>query len=603
MIQRKLAETVTKERAETWQMQGMKTHSINNQRNIRRTKQGTRMHQPLQPTEMYLPDLDNTPLSQALKNGLDWGMEDEVMVECPKLKQYFGVDTLLVQRTSGRICLHTKDEDKTFPISCSKTKFPIPLLRKALEGAEQQRATPKDLPGEDWPWKIKTILRRMELDSRLDAYAELVSRYARNSVSLQHVHMVSRGSTDGYYKVAKYEIQGRKISNRMDVILAIMMQDNAYREQANIKTYPTPTTNPVNQLITSPVEADKIAEAAQREADNIMAIAFPSGPEPPLAAIDAIASQTAQSVPPTAPSASTATKVTDCLDRRRQPRPTSPAFMMNAIPDNQPGPTTNPLLIVNTGQDGNTNSFTTPTLLTNCQNRQGNRNLVAFENTIPETDKQINARLIEIANQGSSLETMVTSHPDHHIPYRRQYTNHGENQYQSTYNNQNRSYNNNYNQNYRQTWENHSNRTCNNCGRKGHIAKYSTKTSFWCQWCHTATHDTQACRSKPRSSTPMESPSAGSYHPTQSPTQHNTSNHQPVPTHTTQPSLAPSGGEEWAKLLVTCMEEQEYNNREIENRKTYLENIEVYEGKSASHGSTNYNKQSRARIPHLELLS
>ena len=46
----------------------------------------------------------------------------------------------------------------------------------------------------------------MELDSRLDAYAELVSRYARNSISLEHVHMVSRGSTDGYYKVAKYEI-------------------------------------------------------------------------------------------------------------------------------------------------------------------------------------------------------------------------------------------------------------------------------------------------------------------------------------------------------------------------------------------------------------
>ena len=51
--------------------------------------------------EMYLPDLDNTPLSQALKNGLDWGLEDEVMVECPKLKQYFGVDTFLVQRISG----------------------------------------------------------------------------------------------------------------------------------------------------------------------------------------------------------------------------------------------------------------------------------------------------------------------------------------------------------------------------------------------------------------------------------------------------------------------------------------------------------------------
>ena len=231
----------------------------------------------------------------------------------------------------------------------------------------------------------------------------------------------------------------------MDEILAIMMQDNAYREQAKIKTCPTPTTNPVNQLITSPVEADKIAEAAQREADNIMAIAFPSGPEPLLATIDTVTTQTAQSVPPTVPLATTVTMATDRLDGRRQLIPTSPAFMWNTIPDNWPGPTTKPLLMVNTGQDGNTNSFITPTLVNNRQNRQGNGNTIAFENTIPETDKQINARLIEIANRGPSLETTATSHLDCHIPDRCQYTNHREHQYQSTYTNQNRSYNNNYN--------------------------------------------------------------------------------------------------------------------------------------------------------------
>ena len=191
------------------------------------------------------------------------------------------------------------------------------------------------------------------------------------------------------------------------------MQDNAYREKVKIKTYPTPTTNPVNQLITSPTEADKIVEAAQREADNIMAIAFPSGPEPPLAKIDTVTTQTAQSVPTKTPSASTATTVTDRLDHGRQPRLTSPAFMMNAIPDNRPVPTTNPLLVINMGQDGNTNSFITPTLVTSHQNRQGNGNTIAFENTIPETVKQINARLIEIANQGPTLETTVTDHPDH----------------------------------------------------------------------------------------------------------------------------------------------------------------------------------------------
>ena len=122
----------------------------------------------------------------------------------------------------------------------------------------------------------------------------------------------------------------------MDEILAIMMQENAYREQAKIKTYPTPTTNPVNQLITSPVEADRIVEAAQREAENIMEIAFPSGPKPPLAEIDTVTTQTAQSVPPTAPSASTVTMATDRLDHRRQLRSTYPAFVMNTIPDNRP---------------------------------------------------------------------------------------------------------------------------------------------------------------------------------------------------------------------------------------------------------------------------
>ena len=487
------------------------------------------------PTEMYLPDLDNTPLSQALKKGLDWLVENEVMVECPKLKQYFGVDTLLIQRTSGRVCLHTKDEDKTFPIGCSKTRFPIPLLKQALEGAEQQRAIPKDLPGEDWPRKLKTILHRLELDSRLDAYAALVGRYARNSVSLEHAHMVSRGSTDRHYEVAKHEIRGRKISNRMDEILAMLMQDNAYREQAKLKTYPTPTINPVNQLITSPAEADKIVEAAEREADNIMAIAYPSGPEPPLTEIDTTNTQSAQPAPPTAPLTTTVTLAIDHLDHGRPPRPTSPAFMMNAIPDNQPRPPINPLLIVNTGQDGSANSFITLTLATSHQNHQNNGNTVAFENTTSETNKQINTRLVELANQGPTLETTVTSHLDRQVPDRRQYTNHREHQYKSTYTNQNRSFSNNYNQNYRQALENHTDRTCNNCGTKGHIAKYCTKASLWCQWCHTVTHNTQACRSKPRSSTPMESPSMGSYHPTQSPTQHNTSNHQPVPAHTTHP--------------------------------------------------------------------
>ena len=156
----------------------------------------------------------------------------------------------------------------------------------------------------------------------MDAYTELVGRYARNSVALEHAHMVNRGSAASYLEVAKYELWGRKISNRMDEILAVVIQDNAYMEQTKFKTYPRPSINPVSQLITSPAEADKIAEAAQRETDNIMAIAFPSGSEPPLATANPTTTQTTYSAPPTAPPpmASPVTAVTmaaNCLDLRK----------------------------------------------------------------------------------------------------------------------------------------------------------------------------------------------------------------------------------------------------------------------------------------------
>ena len=183
------------------------------------------------------------------------------------------------------------------------------------------------------------------------------------------------------------------------------------------------------------------------------------------------------------------------------------------------------------------NSFITPTLATKHHTHQDNRNTIAFDNNVPDGDKQINARLVEIASQGP-VETTVTNCHDHLASDRCQFTHNGEHQQQSMYTNQNRSYTNNNKRSYNHTWESHTDKTCNNCGIEGHIAKYCTKQNFWCQWCHTTTHDTAACRLKPRSSTPMESPSTGSYHPTQSPNQHNTSGHPAVPTHITQPSPA-----------------------------------------------------------------
>ena len=83
------------------------------------------------PTEMYLPDLDTAPLSQALKNGLDWGIEDEVMVECPKLKQYFGVDTFLIQRIYQDESTYTPmTRMRHFPSTAQKPNSQSPYSKK-----------------------------------------------------------------------------------------------------------------------------------------------------------------------------------------------------------------------------------------------------------------------------------------------------------------------------------------------------------------------------------------------------------------------------------------------------------------------------------------
>ena len=354
----------------------------------------------------------------------------------------------------------------------------------------------------------------------------------------------------------------------MDEIMAIIIQDNAFRGQVRFKTYPRPA-NPTNQQIKSPVDKDRVAAAAQKGAADIMAIAYPNGPDPleATAGTAATATDTTTNLPPTL--------AAEHLGCGKPHRPASPSFTMNAIEENHPGATPNPLLTVNTGGEGNDNPFNTPTLGTSHQNRPDSQNTIVFEHHIPEADRQINTHLTEIVNQGTT-ETTATTCEDHPDPERHQLNNPSDtHQYQGMYTNQ---YHRAYNRNYNHIWESYTDRTLNSCGVKGHIAKHCTKQNLSCQCCHNTTHDTAACRSKPRSSTPMESPSAGSYHPTQSPDQHNTSGHPPAMIHTTQISPPPSENEEWAKLLVTCLEECEYNSREKENKKAYLENIEVYEG-------------------------
>ena len=96
------------------------------------------------PREMYLPDLDNTPLSQALRNGLDGGMEDKVMVDCPKLKQYSRVDTLLVQRTlSMSLPTPPRMRMRHSPHRLLKNQVPNPPTQKGPGRSRTTKSNPQ----------------------------------------------------------------------------------------------------------------------------------------------------------------------------------------------------------------------------------------------------------------------------------------------------------------------------------------------------------------------------------------------------------------------------------------------------------------------------
>ena len=117
------------------------------------------------------------------------------------------------------------------------------------------------------------------------------------------------------------------------------------------------------------------------------------------------------------------------------------------------------------------------------------------------------------------------------------------------------------------------------------MQKNCTKTDLYCNFCHTRTHDTVACKSKPKTSTPLESPSAGDYHPAPSPRSHSTSippedpNKSVIPNHVTQPSpVSSSYTEDIMKAWITRLDQNQAETREKQDQKRLLENIEVYDG-------------------------
>ena len=54
--------------------------------------------------ELFMPDLDNTPLEEAIQNGMAMNDRKTIYrIHCPRLKEHIGINTLTVKLPDGRL--------------------------------------------------------------------------------------------------------------------------------------------------------------------------------------------------------------------------------------------------------------------------------------------------------------------------------------------------------------------------------------------------------------------------------------------------------------------------------------------------------------------
>ena len=224
--------------------------------------------------DLYIPDLNNTPLQRAIQNGMALNDNKTVYkIRCPKLKEHIGRDTLTVYLPEGQLEVPT-EPPIDFVANCASTPFDQPrLLIEAMQSLAQTHPMLTRLPGDDTPLVRDRYLTRQELTDYLSSYVDLCVAYAKSAV--RHESAQLEGDRDEILRKETHkETLMQRLSSNMDKLLAHMQRDVRFRKTNKKTQYPTPKINP---RIAPPVSAQeilKMKEGLKDEGRNILRIAF-----------------------------------------------------------------------------------------------------------------------------------------------------------------------------------------------------------------------------------------------------------------------------------------------------------------------------------------
>ena len=165
---------------------------------------------------LYVPDLNNTPLQRAIRNGIALNDTQTIYrIRCPLLKDYIGKDTLTVYLPEGWLEVPT-EPPVDFVANCAPTPFDQPrLLIEAMQSLVQMQPELTILPGDDIPLVRDRYLTRNELIERLSNYVDLCVLYAESA--LRHESAQLHGDRDEILRKEMHEeTLMQRISGNMD---------------------------------------------------------------------------------------------------------------------------------------------------------------------------------------------------------------------------------------------------------------------------------------------------------------------------------------------------------------------------------------------------
>ena len=227
---------------------------------------------------LYVPDLANTLLSEAILDGIRVGNSGrKYIIHTPHLKDMVGIERLKVTLPTGELetC---SDPPMNFVTDCQPTLFNLQLLRGALKDMRKDNPDLQFIPGNNWPSTHTRYLRREELEERLGAYFKVSVQYGKCILELEAAQLIL--DTDERHRLEYgLELLIRRMANRIDKILSILARDNMLRKRGKKRVYTLPHVNPRAANINSTKDARQMGKEIEEDIMEILNYAFIPLPE------------------------------------------------------------------------------------------------------------------------------------------------------------------------------------------------------------------------------------------------------------------------------------------------------------------------------------